>query len=784
MAEEIGKYNQHLLQWIKVKLDKATFEGDSDALANYILALLETYALKSADDKDKLAADAATKGKCVEDLNDFLGDDTPAFVEGLFKELESHPLQTSPQDEQEQPDISATRAREEEEDPAGSRDVDEDELKRRGSDRFGRERKDIPGENEESRARDDIHRQRRDNRDGRDQRDVRADRDNRDRDHRGHRDERGPREGRDSWEGRDNRDRRWRNDGGDRRFHGSRNEPRNDSRHDMPSNEVKPDAMPAGQGPFSGMPPLNPFQMMKMMAMAAGNNGQNAAPPPPIGMGFPFGPFMGNAQGGMMDPNAKDTTIDSNRRGQQQVGFSGWARGRGGGQRGGPPGTHDAAPNRPTPSMNKSTLYVRNLPQDKINMPDIYEYFSKFGNVTNIQLRPATNPDRAFVEFSTSEEAAAAMNSVEAVMGNRHVRLHWARESDYGAGPGGDNQETPMQDNSKSVHQTQKPVPFPGRGGRGRGRRGRGRGDPMNTGGASRADFTAQQGEGDEEATREDAEKAEEEKKAAEKAAEEVNARKRKEVLAVREEQKKQKLEREKEETEEKKRKLAEVMRKIEQLESEKDTMSAEEKKKQMQELKADAVKLNASLSAPKTAESNSNAKLDALQAQLSAIKKEVKDLGYDPDTRRGGYRGGFRARGPPHRYRPGFRGRGRGRGFPAPFPRGNMSLDLRPKELLMEGIADDSSTMKAKIRGAFPSIETIEKGDDGLLHMKFQNHNAAEAALKTGASQFGEGVSLKWSTSKSPKNLKKQDEEGGEIGANQEAGGDGEEIEVDYEEE
>eukprot|EP00188_Purpureofilum_apyrenoidigerum_P005008 Plantae.Rhodophyta-Purpureofilum_apyrenoidigerum.ctg6128.p1 GENE.Plantae.Rhodophyta-Purpureofilum_apyrenoidigerum.ctg6128~~Plantae.Rhodophyta-Purpureofilum_apyrenoidigerum.ctg6128.p1 ORF type:complete len:380 (+),score=79.74 Plantae.Rhodophyta-Purpureofilum_apyrenoidigerum.ctg6128:83-1222(+) len=379
------------------------------------------------------------------------------------------------------------------------------------------------------------------------------------------------------------------------------------------------------------------------------------------------------------------------------------------------------------------------------------------------------------------------MNSVEAVMGNRHVRLHWARESDYGMGSGGDNAEAPTQDNSKSVHQTQKSGPFPIRGGRGRGRRGRGRGDSINIGGTSRADFAAQQGEMDEDAAREDAEKTDEEKKAAEKAAEEVNARKRKEVLAVREEQKKQKLEREKEETEEKKKKLVEVMRKIEQLESEKDTLSTEEKKKQVQELKAAAAKLNASLSAPKQVESNSHAKLDALQAQLSAIKKEVKDLGYDPsfpESRRGGYRGSFRARGPPHRYRPVFRGRSRGRGFPAPFPRGHMSLDLRPKELMMEGISDDSVATKTKIRGAFPNIETIEKGNDGFLVVKFQNHHAAESALKMGASQFGDGVSLKWSTVKSSKDMKKREDEGADGGTNQEAGDDGEEIEVDYEEE
>lgn len=67
-------------------------------------------------------------------------------------------------------------------------------------------------------------------------------------------------------------------------------------------------------------------------------------------------------------------------------------RGRGGTQR--PVTGGDASSNRVNLSQSRSTLYVRNLPPEKLTMPEISQYFSKFGTVTNIQLRPATNPDR------------------------------------------------------------------------------------------------------------------------------------------------------------------------------------------------------------------------------------------------------------------------------------------------------------------------------------------------------------------------------------------------------
>jgi hypothetical protein len=78
-----------------------------------------------------------------------------------------------------------------------------------------------------------------------------------------------------------------------------------------------------------------------------------------------------------------------------------------------------------------SVLVLRNVPAEKLTLGSINEYFQQFGKVLNIQIRPAVNPDHAFVEFSQRSEGQAAFDSVEALMGNRHVRAYWARESDY-----------------------------------------------------------------------------------------------------------------------------------------------------------------------------------------------------------------------------------------------------------------------------------------------------------------------------------------------------------------
>ena len=146
----------------------------------------------------------------------------------------------------------------------------------------------------------------------------------------------------------------------------------------------------------------------------------NQMPPP----GFPFMHpqmllAMGGQQGGPpADPALLASMIASmsSARGGGVIG----RRGRGGRRE------QNGRPNQ----LAKSTLFVRDVPESKLNFADLNNYFSKFGSLSNIRLMP---PGKALLEFSTRQQAIAALNSVDAVFGNRHVKLSWARENENSA---------------------------------------------------------------------------------------------------------------------------------------------------------------------------------------------------------------------------------------------------------------------------------------------------------------------------------------------------------------
>eukprot|EP00250_Pteridium_aquilinum_P005499 c15583_g1_i2 orf=213-3341(-) len=71
------------------------------------------------------------------------------------------------------------------------------------------------------------------------------------------------------------------------------------------------------------------------------------------------------------------------------------------------------------------TLYVGCIPSSNSRKDLLKAHFQKFGEVVDI--RVPSQGDRAFVQFSQREGAEAALKSPEAVMGNRFIRLSWAK---------------------------------------------------------------------------------------------------------------------------------------------------------------------------------------------------------------------------------------------------------------------------------------------------------------------------------------------------------------------
>lgn len=113
-----------------------------------------------------------------------------------------------------------------------------------------------------------------------------------------------------------------------------------------------------------------------------------------------------------MQPHA-DTGMGGTHRG----GYRGRGRGRGtfGGE------VHSFRPEK----RGDKTLVVEKIPEDKLSLENVNEWFKRFGSVTNVAIDRAGG--KALVSFSTHEEAYVAWKSEDAVFNNRFVKVFWHR---------------------------------------------------------------------------------------------------------------------------------------------------------------------------------------------------------------------------------------------------------------------------------------------------------------------------------------------------------------------
>ncbi|KAK0418698.1 hypothetical protein QR680_013723 [Steinernema hermaphroditum] len=79
-------------------------------------------------------------------------------------------------------------------------------------------------------------------------------------------------------------------------------------------------------------------------------------------------------------------------------------------------------------SNNKCSLVIRRIPEELNVLSKLNEYFSRFGNITNVQVKYQGHPETACIAFATHEEAKAAFMSSDAVLNNRFIRVYWDRE--------------------------------------------------------------------------------------------------------------------------------------------------------------------------------------------------------------------------------------------------------------------------------------------------------------------------------------------------------------------
>ncbi|XP_061618631.1 RNA-binding protein 26 isoform X2 [Phyllopteryx taeniolatus] len=76
-----------------------------------------------------------------------------------------------------------------------------------------------------------------------------------------------------------------------------------------------------------------------------------------------------------------------------------------------------------------SKLLVRQIPSELNNISKLNEHFSKFGTIVNLQVAYQNDPEGALIQFASPDEAKRAIQSTEAVLNNRFIRVHWFREN-------------------------------------------------------------------------------------------------------------------------------------------------------------------------------------------------------------------------------------------------------------------------------------------------------------------------------------------------------------------
>uniref|UniRef100_A0A8C2BAW3 RNA-binding protein 26 n=1 Tax=Cyprinus carpio TaxID=7962 RepID=A0A8C2BAW3_CYPCA len=82
-------------------------------------------------------------------------------------------------------------------------------------------------------------------------------------------------------------------------------------------------------------------------------------------------------------------------------------------------------------SSANTKLAIRQIPPELNNISKLNEHFSKFGTIVNLQVAYNNDPEGALIQFASPEEARRAMQSTEAVLNNRFIRVHWHREDTH-----------------------------------------------------------------------------------------------------------------------------------------------------------------------------------------------------------------------------------------------------------------------------------------------------------------------------------------------------------------
>ncbi|KAJ7071273.1 hypothetical protein C8F01DRAFT_1109822 [Mycena amicta] len=314
---------------------------------------------------------------------------------------------------------------------------------------------------------------------------------------------------------------------------------------------------------------------------------------------------------------------------------------------------------------NDKTLVVEKIPQDKLSLAAVNDWFKRFGTVTNVAID--TSGGKALVSFSNHEEAHAAWKSEDAVFGNRFVKVFWHRPMD-GQGQSGARMlaaSAPVIANigAKADHH----VPLA---------------TPRKTPSTASTALAAKQ---------QLLEKQIAEQKALMASLAAASADEKKEIMA-------------------KLRKLGEEMT----ADPKTDDAASKERDRLDKELE-----LHSAVGKVEASETTED-----LKAKLERLKEEAASLGLSDsgaETSWGAPQRGYRGRG--RGARTFYRGAGFARGGP---PRGSMKLDNRPKKLLVKGVKEESLQAVRDWYETTGQVESVAPVQGDVL-VSFYSRAAAE---------------------------------------------------------
>ncbi|KAG7099441.1 hypothetical protein E1B28_001292 [Marasmius oreades] len=351
---------------------------------------------------------------------------------------------------------------------------------------------------------------------------------------------------------------------------------------------------------------------------------------------------------------------------------------RGGRGRGGPGNF------RPERKKDK-TLVLEKIPDDKLSLEHVNDWFKRFGTVTNVAIDQAHN--KALISFSTHEEAFAAWKSEDAIFGNRFVKVFWHRPME-GQGQTGQRMLAASASvinnaNSKDTIQTSKKPATP----------------PSNPSASSSSNALA--------AKQQKLEQLISEQKDLMQSLDQAPPEERKSIMA-------------------RLRKLDEEMKIISSnpdpsKRTSTDSSGAEQEKERLdKELELHSAVNGSGADGKETTED--------LKAKLEKLRTEAASLGIPQSPLDTHYSS---------TYRP-YRGRGRGysrgafRGGP---PRASMKLDNRPRRLLIKDAASDGLQAVRDWYETTGQMESAVTTDHGDIIVSFKSRHAAEQGLAKGSS-------------------------------------------------